>query len=71
MAKLGLNSISPSVFRVSSADVADKNQTRANIVAAGRLLTYEYARKGVDEFSKAMGRIASNSDAKQIGRAHV
>ena len=56
MAKLSLNSIPTSVFRVSSADVADNNQTRANIVGAGRLLAYEYARKGTDELYKAMGK---------------
>ena len=64
MAKLSLNSIPTSVFRVSSADVADNNQTRANIVGAGRLLAYEYARKGTDELYKAMGKSALNADSK-------
>lgn len=46
MAKLTLNSISPSIFVVNAEDTADKTQARADIVAAGRNLFYEHARKG-------------------------
>lgn len=54
MAKLSLNSIPNSVFKVSSADVADNNATRASIVSAGRLLTSEYAKKGVNAMHTAL-----------------
>lgn len=54
MSKLSLNSISPSVFSVKANEVADGNMTRASIVGAGRLLTYEHALKGKKAMQKAM-----------------
>ena len=44
--KLTLNSIDQSIFRVSAAQDADRSQDRADIVAEGRVLFYEHARKG-------------------------
>ena len=54
MAKLSLNSIPNSVFKVNASDVADNNATRASIVSAGRLLTSEYAKKGVNAMRNAL-----------------
>ena len=54
MAKLSLNSIPNSVFKVNASDVADHNATRASIVSAGRLLTSEYAKKGVNAMHNAL-----------------
>lgn len=53
--KLSLNSINPDVFKVSSAETQGDN-ARANIVSTGRVLTYEYARKGVNALHAAMGQ---------------
>ena len=53
--KLSLNSINPAVFRVNSADTADNTQARADIVGAGRVLAYEYARKGANAMRIALG----------------
>ena len=53
--KLSLNSINPAVFRVNSADTADNTQARADIVGAGRVLAYEYARKGANAVRSALG----------------
>ena len=54
MAKLSLNSIPNSVFKVNAADTADGNATRASIVSAGRLLTAEYAKKGTNAVHAAL-----------------
>lgn len=54
MAKLSLNSIPNSVFKVNAADTADGNATRASIVSAGRLLTAEYAKKGTNAVRAAL-----------------
>lgn len=59
MGKLTLNSIPNSVFKVNAADVADHNATRASIVSAGRLLTSEYAKKGVNAVQTALRTNAS------------
>lgn len=59
MAKLSLNSIPNSVFKVNANDVADKNATRASIVSAGRLLAAEYAKKGVAKLRSAANRADS------------
>ena len=64
MAKLSLNSIPSSAFRVSAADVAECNETRASIVGAGRLLAYEYARKGVDAMHLALGSTVEKAEQK-------
>ena len=64
MAKLSLNSIPTNVFRVSAAETADCNETRASIVGAGRLLAYEYARKGVDAIHAALNTTVDKSEAK-------
>lgn len=53
--KLSMNSINPAVFRVSAADTADKSKNRADIVAAGRILAFEYARKGANAVRSALG----------------
>lgn len=47
MARITLNSTPNSVF--------SGNDDRSNIIAAGALLTYEYARKGQDAVHKALG----------------
>jgi len=53
--KLSLNSINPAVFQVSSADTADNTRERADIVGTGRVLAYEYARKGANAVHAALG----------------
>ena len=53
--KLSLNSINPDVFKVSSAETQGDN-ARANIIGTGRILAYEYARKGVNAVHAAMGQ---------------
>ena len=63
MAKLSLNSIPNSVFKVNASDVADNNATRASIVSAGRLLTSEYAKKGVNAMHNALHTNATASAA--------
>lgn len=64
MAKLSLNSIPTSVFRVSASETADCNETRASIVGAGRLLAYEYSRKGVDAIHAALNTTVDKAEAK-------
>ena len=59
MAKLSLNSISPSVFKVNASEVADGSATRATIVSAGRTLMTDYARKG----QKALYAVMKKADA--------
>ncbi len=63
--KLNLNSISPAVFKVSAAETADGTQNRADIVASGRLLAYEYARKGANGVRAAMG-IKENAGEQRL-----
>lgn len=63
--KLSLNSISPAVFKVSAAETADGTQNRADIVASGRLLAYEYARKGANGVRAAMG-IKENAGEQRL-----
>ncbi len=67
--KLSMNSINPSVFKVSAAETADNTNARASIVGAGRMLAYEYARKGAMAVRAAMGNkdneIASVLSAEQ------
>ena len=53
--KLSLNSINPAVFKVSSAEVAG-DKARADIVGTGRVLAYEYARKGANAIHNAFGQ---------------
>lgn len=67
MAKLSLNSIPSNVFRVSAADVADGNNTRASIVGLGRLLAYEYARKGTELMHTALNTMVDTADVKLTG----
>ena len=62
MAKLSLNSIPTSAFRVSASEVADCNNTRASIVGAGRLLAYEYARKGTDALHAALNSTVDKAE---------
>lgn len=54
--KLSLNSINPAVFKVSSAETADNTKARADIVGTGRMLAYEYARKGANAIHAALGQ---------------
>lgn len=64
MAKISLNSIPISVFKVNASETADHNETRAKLVGAGRLLAYEYARKGTSAMNAALKvNEASGSDA--------
>lgn len=51
MQNIRLNNISDSVFAVSS-----NNDARADIIASGRVLAYEYARKGANALASVMGR---------------
>ena len=53
--KLNMNSINPGVFKVSAAEVNGDN-ARASIIGAGRMLAYEYARKGTLAMRAAMGQ---------------
>lgn len=55
MSKISFNSIPASVFSVNASDTADKNQSRADIVSAGRVLAYEYAAKGKKAINAARG----------------
>lgn len=64
MAKLNLNSISNSVFKVSASDTVDQSKGRADIVGAGRLLAYEYARKGQKALHLASGKVGEEADEK-------
>lgn len=64
MGKLTLNSIPTSVFKVNANDTADGSKTRADIVGAGRLLSYEYARKGKLAVNKALNKSDDCGDAK-------
>lgn len=72
--KLSLNSINPAVFKVSAAETADNTNARANIVGTGRMLAYEYARKGAMAVRAAMGmkdnEIASVMDAAKYKEAN-
>lgn len=52
--KLSMNSINPGVFKVSAAETNGDN-ARASIVGAGRMLAYEYARKGTLAMRSALG----------------
>lgn len=54
MERLSLNSLSPSVFEVRSNETADHSKARAEIVSMGRLLAYEYARRGQVALNSAM-----------------
>ena len=49
-----MNSINPGVFKVSAAETNGDN-ARASIVGAGRMLAYEYARKGTLAMRSALG----------------
>lgn len=63
MAKLSLNSIPTSVFKVNASEVRDGSATRAAIVGAGRLLNYEYARKGLTELKAVYSNASTPSEA--------
>ena len=52
--KLNMNSINPGVFKVSAAETQGDN-ARAALVGAGRMLAYEYARKGTLAMRAALG----------------
>ena len=73
--KLSLNSVNPSVFKVSAAETADGTNARATIVGTGRMLAYEYARQGAIAVRAARGRkdndIASVMTPEQYKEANV
>ena len=50
--RLSLNNIPSSVFTVKANEAEGVNQRRADIVSMGRLLAYEYARKGQNALCK-------------------
>ena len=51
--KLTLNSIDQNVFLVTASQDTDRSQTRADIIAEGRVLFYEHGRKGQMAIAKA------------------
>lgn len=55
MPKLSLNSVNSDIFNVSAASQGG-SLARADIVAEGRVLAYEFARRGKVAFDSAMGR---------------
>lgn len=64
MAKLSLNSISSDVFKVNAADSTNQSQARADIVGLGRLLAYEYARRGTDVMRRANNSVLDVPEAQ-------
>ena len=66
MEKISLNSISESVFNVRANETADGTTQRADAVQEGRLLAYEYARKGKDALARAMKLDSTVSDDKKL-----
>ena len=60
MAKLTLNSIPNSVFSANASELADNSLARANFVSAGRLLAYEYAKKGANALRTASKMAGEN-----------
>lgn len=65
--RLSLNNIPSDIFKVSAAE-NEGNQTRADIVQMGRLLAYEYARKGQNAVVTALNsgdKAEGTLDAKQ------
>lgn len=54
MERLSLNTLSPSVFKINSSETADLSRERADIVATGRLLAYEHARRGQSAIAAAL-----------------
>lgn len=72
--KLSMNSINPSVFKVSANETADNTKARADIVGTGRMLAYEYARKGASAVRAALGQkdneIASVISAEKYKEAN-
>lgn len=64
MAKLSLNSIPSDVFKVNAADSTNSSQARADIVGLGRLLAYEYARRGTDVMRRANNSILDVPEAQ-------
>lgn len=64
MAKLSLNSIPSDVFKVNAADSSNASQTRADIVGLGRVLAYEYARRGTDVMRRANNSVLDVPEAQ-------
>ena len=56
MAKISLNSVPMSTFRVSQEEVEGKDAQRAYLVGRGRVLYYAHARKGKNLLNQAMHR---------------
>lgn len=61
MAKLNLNSISPSVFEYRENGANSTRTARDEVVSEGRALFYEHARKGRDAIYLASKRAVDNS----------
>lgn len=53
---LNLNSTPNSIFKVNASELADHSNIRAEIVQAGRMLSYEHARKGQSAMYAALER---------------
>lgn len=66
MAKLTLNSVPTSAFRVSASEVADNTERRAKIVSAGRALYYDYAAKSTIGNQSGATRVLSDQRYKEI-----
>ena len=64
MNKLTLNSVDQSVFRVAANETADQSNARADIVSEGRLLFFEYARKGTNMIRNASREGATLDDVR-------
>lgn len=54
MAKLSLCSVNPEIFQVSASQTADGTQRRADLVAAGRTLAYDFATRGQNAIHRAL-----------------
>ena len=68
--KLSLNSIDQSIFRVSAAQDQDRSQDRADIIAEGRVLFYEHARKGQSAIYRARNLSADTAPEQINGKQY-
>ena len=64
MAKLNLNGISNSVFKVSASENLENSEARAKLVGAGRVLFYDHAARG----QKALYSALNKADATATPR---
>ena len=63
MERLSLNSIPQSIFRVNSSESSDGTKARADIISEGRLLAYEYARRGQNAVASALRANGAKADS--------